>query len=106
MKQVARYTVALCIICVVYLGFSRSAFSREDYIHWNLPDDVIARVGKGNVGTGDRAIAFSPDGKLLAVASGIGIWLYDPHAQEELALLTGHTGVHIQFVCGVMHNLR
>ena len=72
MKQVGRYTAALCIICVVYIGTPGSAFSREDYIHWNLPDDVIARVGKGNVGTGDRSIAFSPDGKLLAVASGIG----------------------------------
>ena len=34
---------------------------------------------------------YSPDGTRLAVASGIGIWLYDTATHQEIALLTGHT---------------
>ena len=37
-------------------------------------------------------IAYSPDGSLLAVASSIGIWLYDAESGKELSLLRGHTG--------------
>ena len=33
-----------------------------------------------------------PDGTLLAVASSIGIWLYDTATAQEVTLLTGHTG--------------
>jgi WD40 repeat protein len=59
----------------------------QDYTQWNLPDGAIARLGKGRV----SEVAFSPDGKFLAVATSIGIWLYDTRTLEELALLTGHT---------------
>ena len=34
---------------------------------------------------------YSPDGTRLAVASSIGVWLYDTETHQELALLTGHT---------------
>ncbi|MCY3759810.1 MAG: T9SS type A sorting domain-containing protein [Gemmatimonadetes bacterium] len=40
-------------------------------------DDGTIRLGKGRIGLGDRAVAVSPDGRGLAVASGTGIWLYD-----------------------------
>ena len=60
---------------------------------WNLPKNAIARFGKGVMGGSDRAVAFSPDGKRLAVATGVGIWIYDGQTYHELALLTGHTGV-------------
>ena len=43
-------------------------------------------------------MAYSPDGTRLAVASSIGIWLYDTATHQvgnsrngEVALLTGHT---------------
>ena len=54
-----------------------------DYRTWHLPDGVIARLGKGSLGD----VAFSPDGQRLAVASGIGVWLYDVATSRELALL-------------------
>ncbi len=60
---------------------------------WNLPENAIARFGKGVMGGSDRAVAFSPDGKRLAIATGVGIWFYDPQTYREMALLTGHTGV-------------
>ena len=34
-------------------------------------------------------LPFSPDGKHLAVASGIGIWIYDVETARELTLLNG-----------------
>ena len=35
-------------------------------------------------------MAYSSDGTWLAVASSLGIWLYDAHTYTEVALLTGH----------------
>lgn len=63
----------------------------QDYTTWGLPDGAMARLGKGKI-TGN--IAFTPDGNRLAVASSIGIWIYDvrPGKEKELDLLTGHTG--------------
>ena len=63
-----------------------------DYRIWHLPDGAIVRLGKGSISEHDKAVAFSPDGQRLAVASGIGIWLYDVATLRELVLLTGHTG--------------
>ena len=63
-----------------------------DYRIWHLPDGAIVRLGKGSISEHDKAVAFSPDGQRLAVASGIGIWFYDVATLRELALLTGHTG--------------
>ena len=60
---------------------------------WNLPENAIARYGKGVMGGSDRAIAFSPDGKHFAAATGAGIWIYDAQTYRELDLLTGHTRV-------------
>ena len=61
----------------------------QDAMQWNLPEGAKARIGKGKI----HEIEYSPDGKLLAVASGIGIWLYDVTTHQEIALLTEHTSV-------------
>ena len=61
----------------------------QDTTQWNLPDDAKARLGKGNM----VEIQYSPDGKFLAVASGIGIWLYDVTIHQEASLLTEHKSV-------------
>ncbi|MDE2832798.1 MAG: hypothetical protein OXN20_21985 [Gemmatimonadota bacterium] len=61
------------------------------YQKWHLPDGAIARLGKGSISGSDRAVAFSPDGQRFAVASDIGVWLYDMATSRELALLTRHT---------------
>ena len=53
-----------------------------------LPEGAVALLGKkGRI----TKIAYSPDGSLLAVASSIGIWLYDAYSGQELNLITGHT---------------
>ena len=57
-----------------------------DYRTWHLP--------KGALGEGDRAVALSPDGRCLAVASVIGVWLYEAATSRALALLPTERAVH------------
>ena len=65
-----------------------------DYRTWHLPEGVTARLGKGALGRGDRAVALSADGRCLAVASGIGVWLYEAASSRALALLPTESAVH------------
>lgn len=60
----------------------------QDYTRWNLPEGAKVRLVPGAI----NDIQFSPDGTQLAVASSIGIWIYDAHTGEELNLLLGHKG--------------
>ena len=80
-----KITVTLLMFFVL---FPLSTFA-QDYTQWGLPEGAKARLGKGHI-TGN--ITYSPDGTRLGVSSSIGIWIYDAHTGEELALLTGHTG--------------
>ncbi len=76
---------------IVLIGFAIFAFTphtfSQDYTQWGLPEGAKARFGKGTIGK----TAYSPDGMRLAVASNIGIWIYDAQTGKELDLLTGHT---------------
>ena len=76
----------------VGVGMPTARSMEGDYRTWRLPDDAILRLGKGAIGRGDRVVAFSPDSTRLAVASAIGIWLYDVATATEVALFGGHTG--------------
>ena len=63
---------------------------------WNLPDGATLRLGKGTIGPdydseNRGALAYSPDGGVLAVAGGVGVWLYDAKTGAEIDLLRGHT---------------
>ena len=58
------------------------------YTQLALPRGAEARLGKGKI----WEIAYSPDGNSLAVASSVGIWLYDTQTYQERALLTEQTG--------------
>ena len=60
--------------------------SAQESTQLNLPEGAIARLGKGSL----NEIRYSPDGTRLAVATSIGIWLYDTKTYQETALLTGH----------------
>ncbi|MCY4401860.1 MAG: WD40 repeat domain-containing protein [Candidatus Poribacteria bacterium] len=55
----------------------------QEYTQWELPEGVIARLGKGRI----YAMKYSPDGTVFAVATSIGIWLYDTETYQEIALL-------------------
>ena len=60
-----------------------------DTSEWSLPEGAQTRLGNGWI----NGVTYSSDldGTLLAVASSIGIWLYDADTGEEQAFLTGHT---------------
>ena len=84
MKKGLFFKLTLLFVFVLFLqnGFA------QDYTRWGLPEGARARLSKGKL----HDIVYSPDGSQFAVASGIGIWLYDAHTGAEIALLTGHTG--------------
>ena len=74
-----RHFTSIIILTVVFLQplFAQDFSNPNAYRTRDLPEGAIARLGKGSIGQGDRSIAFSPDGELVAVASGIGAWLYN-----------------------------
>ena len=79
----------LLILTVLFTIFAVAPNTfAQDYTTWHLPEGAKARLGKGWI----TEIAYSPDGTRLAVASSIGIWIYDAETGEELDLLSGHTG--------------
>ena len=53
------------------------------YTRWHLPEGATLRLGKGHI----TDIQYVPDGTQFAVASSIGIWLYDAHTGAEIARL-------------------
>ncbi len=61
--------------------------NKNDFTQWSLPKDAKRRFGKG----GAAGAAFSPDSTHIAVASSIGVWIYDVKTGEPRELLTGHT---------------
>ncbi|MCY4403579.1 MAG: WD40 repeat domain-containing protein [Candidatus Poribacteria bacterium] len=65
-----------------------------DIAKWHLPDGAIARLGKGAV----NHIAYSPDGKHLAVVSDIGVWMYDAQNGTEQALIPAAPGNAVRHV--------
>ena len=76
MKRVL-FLIILFSTVYIPLGFS------QDYTQWELPEGAIARLGKGWINT----MKYSPDGTVFAVATSVGIWLYDTDTYQETALL-------------------
>ncbi|MDE0018078.1 MAG: WD40 repeat domain-containing protein [Candidatus Poribacteria bacterium] len=76
----------LSTLFLISIFSSSNTFAQyQAYMQWSLPEGAKARLGKGRISD----VVYSPDGTRLAVASGIGIWLYDAQTGEELDLLTG-----------------
>ena len=48
-------------------------------------NEPMARLGNGTV----REIAYSPDGKLIAAAGALGIWLYDAESLAKFGIIPG-----------------
>ena len=53
---------------------------------------------------GIKALSYSPDGKELAVACGLGIWIYDVEQNSEKVLLTQEMGGHTSHVLSVRYS--
>ena len=79
MQKIGLFSIALLLI----VGFLPNGSLAQDYTQWQLPEGAKMRLGKGKV----NDVKFSLDGDLLAVATHIGVWLYDAHTGSEIALL-------------------
>ncbi len=55
------------------------------YHRWELPEGAKMRLGKGSI----NDMKFSPDGTRFAVATGIGVWIYDARTGTEISLSKG-----------------
>ena len=84
MKKTAVFTLTLLVLSTIGL---QTTFA-QDSPQLNLPEGATARLGKGQI----TEVTYSPDGTRLAVASSIGIWIYDAQTGEELNPIIGHTG--------------
>ncbi len=56
---------------------------------WNLPEGAIKRIGRGGI----QDTAFSPNGKLLTIATYLGLWWYDVEKRELITLWEQGNGV-------------
>lgn len=83
MKKAAFFEISLLFVSTLFVPISFA----QDSPQWGIPDGAKVRFGKGEI----SELQYSPDGTRLAVASSIGIWLYDTATYQETALLNGHT---------------
>ena len=82
-----RFTLAILISSVFYLW--------AGFVAGNpFPEQPTVRLGKGNL----SGAAYSPDGKMLAVAGSFGVWLYDADDLAEVGILEqSHPANRVEF---------
>ena len=78
-KKIGAFSIVALLIAGILSGGSLA----QDQIHWHFAEGAKMRLGKGKI----NDIKFSPNGSRFAVATAIGIWMYDAHTGEELSLL-------------------
>lgn len=83
MKAKYQFFIILSLTFLIFL----SNIAAQKNINANLPEDAKLRIGKGTLGE----IAYFPDGTRFAVATSIGIWVYDSITGKELYQLADHT---------------
>lgn len=72
---------------ILFTLFLPNTFAQEA-AEPRLPEGVKTYIESSGRITGN--IQYSPDGKELAVASSMGIWIYNARTGAEVALLSGH----------------
>ena len=71
----------------IFTFMSTLVFCQDD-ARMGLPKGAKARFGKSKI----YQVKYFPDGERIAVATSIGIWIYDVQTGDALDLFTGHTG--------------
>ena len=79
------------VFLIFYLCLPRVVIAQINFPTYKLPKHAITRLGKGSISTNNKAIAISPNGDRIAVATTIGIWLYNAKTYHTVDLLIGHT---------------
>lgn len=72
-------------LLLVLILFTLNGYT-EDYMKWGLPENATLRLGKGQI----YDLKHSPDGDFIAVATSIGVWIYDADSGKEIRLLRKH----------------
>ena len=72
------------ILYLTIVLFAQNVFA-SDYTQWGLPAGAKARLGKGRI----LEIAYSPVGDRFAIATPIGVWIYDAESGVEVMFLAG-----------------
>ncbi len=83
MKTLHQFIITLSLLTALFLQNA----SAQDYAKSNLPEGAKLRIGKGTLGE----IAYFSDGTRFAVATSVGVWIYDSITGKELYQLTDHT---------------
>lgn len=78
----------LLLFCEVLILIITPHLNAQDNLHNNLPAFVEERLGKGWI----QDIEFSPNGDQFAVATTIGIWIYDSRTGREVHRFEGIMG--------------
>lgn len=86
MRPVRFLTTIHLFACIFFL--LSGCTQDRDYTQWGLPEGAKLRIGKGSV----EDLKFSPDGQLLAVATSVGIWLYDTETYAPRNLIAANKG--------------
>ena len=80
MKKPILFYIPLFLISSLLLS---NASLAQDYTEWHLPEGVKMRLGKGKIKK-INTLKFSPDDTQLAVATSIGVWLFDVKTDAEI----------------------
>ncbi len=82
-----RISFFFIIVLLNALTFNLTTSNAELSEQWHLPNGVRARLNKGVI----TEITYSQDSSRLAVASSIGVWVYDTATDGEVVLIGAHT---------------
>ncbi|MCG9131652.1 WD40 repeat domain-containing protein [Candidatus Poribacteria bacterium] len=68
---------------------ARTTKTNGDVTTWKLPEGAIARLGRGIIAD----LVFSPDGESLAIATTVGVWIYELATMKPITLLETERGL-------------
>lgn len=80
-----RDILTILILTFVSAFFLPIVFAQDSH-QWRLPESTIEWFGKGRI----YDVKYTPDGTRLAVATAIGIWIYDATTYQPLHFLKKH----------------
>lgn len=86
MKRLRFLTAIHLFVCISVL--LSGCTQDKDYTQWELPEGAQLRIGKGRI----EDLKFAPDRTLLAVATSVGIWLYDTETYAPHNLIAADQG--------------
>ena len=73
----------LCVLLVSLINLN-SLTAPPDYTQWRLPQNAIARMGKGIL----QEVEYSPRGDYVAIVVNRGIWLYEAESFIPVTMIT------------------